>query len=245
MQSLSFTSTADDKSCPAVGLVVLQTDETMEDELKRWLPDRYRLFHTRIANSQKVDQQTLQAMKAKLPDSVSLLPSNAPFEVIAFGCTSASTLIGEQVVTQAIQSVIGKTTAVTNPVTAIKANLQHIKAKRIALLTPYSPDISQALLSNLSDSGYSITNSGTFNETQDYRVARISRDSLLSAITHLGGGQDIDALVVSCTNLRTFDVVKVASDSIACPVISSNSALAWHIQHLVDEAKHRDFAHTR
>lgn len=243
MQSLSFSLNDDDKTHPAIGLVVLQSDETMEHELRRWLPDTYRLFHTRIPNSQQIDEQSLQAMKARLPESVSLLPVNTEFRVIAYGCTSASTLIGEQAVTTAIQSVVGKNASVTNPISAIKAQLHNINAKNIALLTPYAPDISAALVTNLERSGFSIVNSGTFNETQDHRVARISGDSLLSAIKQLRANNDIDALVASCTNLRTYDVLHEASESISCPVISSNSALAWHIQQLVSATDHRDFDH--
>lgn len=232
MQSLSYSLSADDDTQPAIGLVVLQSDETMEHELKRWLPATYRLFHTRIPNSQVIDEHSLQAMKERLPESVRLLPTNTQFRVIAYGCTSASTLIGEQAVTEVIQQAVGYAVHVTNPISAIKAQLQHLKAKRIALLTPYAPDISTALVSNLEHSGYSIVHSGTFNETQDHRVARISSESILSAIGQLGANKNIDALVASCTNLRTYDLLAEASDKINCPVVSSNSALAWHIQQL-------------
>lgn len=232
MQSLSYSLNADDDTQPAIGLVVLQSDETMEHELKRWLPATYRLFHTRIPNSQKIDEHSLQAMKVRLPESVRLLPTNTQFRVIAYGCTSASTLIGEQAVTEEIQQAVGYAVQVTNPISAIKAQLQYLKAKRIALLTPYAPDISTALVSNLEHSGYSIVNSGTFNETQDHRVARISSESILSAIGQLGADKNIDALVASCTNLRTYDLLAAAVDKINCPVVSSNSALAWHIQQL-------------
>ncbi|MFK7996090.1 MAG: hypothetical protein AB8B87_18270 [Granulosicoccus sp.] len=242
MQTLPYSLTADDASCPAIGLVILQSDETMEHELKHWLPDAYRLFHTRIPNSQEINEHTLQAMKAKLPESVALLPAHTQFRVIAYGCTSASTLIGEDAVTSAIRSAIGDT-AVTNPISAIKAKLRDIKAKRIALLTPYAPDISTALVTHLENSAFSIVCSATFNETQDHHVARISRESLLSAIKHLGENQDIDALVASCTNLRTQELLIEASESIGCPVVSSNSALAWHIEQLVSESSVRDSGH--
>ncbi|MFK7862485.1 MAG: hypothetical protein AB8B64_26995 [Granulosicoccus sp.] len=243
MQTLPCTFTADNESSPAIGLIVLQSDETLEHELRQWLPKGYRLFHSRIPNSQQIDEQSLQAMKARLPDSVSLLPENTRFTVIAYGCTSASTLIGERAVTEAIQSVVGIDALVTNPISAIKAQLQHIKAKKIALLTPYAPDISAAMIANLEDSDYSIVHAGTFNETQDHRVARISRDSLLSAIKQLGAHRDIDALVASCTNLRTYELLNEASTSIGCTVISSNSALAWHIQQLASGITDRDSGH--
>ncbi|MFK8079346.1 MAG: hypothetical protein AB8B97_03600 [Granulosicoccus sp.] len=236
MQTLPCTFTDDEKTSPAIGLVILQSDETLEHELRLWLPQTYRLFHTRIPNSQQIDEQTLQAMQARLPDSVSLLPTNTRFKVIAYGCTSASTLIGEQAVTGIIQTVAGQV-AVTNPISAIKAQLRHIKAVNIALLTPYSPEVSAALFANLENDGFSIVCSATFNVTEDHKVARISSDSLLSAFEQLAANNDFDALIASCTNLRTHELLQVASRRIGCPVISSNSALAWHIQRLVLDSR--------
>lgn len=229
MQTLPFTLFDDDPLKPAIGLVVLQSDETMEHEMRRWLPDHYRLFHTRIPNSQEISEKSLCEMKARLPQCVSLLPSNTNFRVIAYGCTSASTVIGEQAVSDAIHSVIPEC-AITNPVTAIVAQLSHICAKRIALLTPYTPEVTKPIHTLLTSEGFDIVHLATFNEPMDERVARISPQSISDAICQLGAQQDIDALVTSCTNLRTFSLINHMSKKIACPVISSNSAMAWHIQ---------------
>lgn len=234
MKILPYTLAADDDDAsPAIGLVILQSDETMEHELRHLLPDSYHLFHTRVANSQYIDEHSLQAMQARLPESVSLLPTHTTYRVIAYGCTSASTVMGEAAVATAIQGVFANC-KVTNPITAIKAQLANIEARRIALLTPYEPDVCKAIITNLQASGYMIVHEGSFQETQDHNVARISRASLLDAIDTLSATRDIDALVVSCTNLRTIDLLELASESIGCTVISSNSALAWHIRSLVD-----------
>ena len=233
MQQLSYRLTHEAVNQPAIGLVVLQSDETLEHELKRWLPEHYRLFHTRIPNSLQVDSVSLTAMRDLLPQSVALLPSNANFKVIAYGCTSASTLIGEQGVRDAIHSV-RPGCAVTNPISAIKAKLASVSAKRIALLTPYEPTVSQALVQHLERHDYHIVHAATFNESRDDKVARISIESLNNAIDTLASKRDIDAVVASCTNLRTFDLLSAAIEKVGCPVISSNSALAWHIQVLAE-----------
>lgn len=232
MKTLPFTLHIDEPSEPAIGLVVLQSDETMEHELRHWLPNHYRLFHTRVSNSQQIDQNSLYAMKDRLPGSVSLLPSNTAFRVIAYGCTSASTVIGEQAVSDAIRSVFPDC-VVTNPISAIKAQLSHLNAHRIALLTPYTPELSEAMRQLLTDSGFKLVHTATFNETRDEHVARISADSISDAIRDLAAPRNIDALVCSCTNLRTYSLLDAMSKEVGRPVISSNSAMAWHIQNLV------------
>lgn len=234
MKTLAYELLHDNEAQPAIGLVVLQSDETLEHELRHWLPGHFRLFHTRIPNQQHINSDTLLAMQAALPQSLSLLPSHTRFRVIAYGCTSASTVIGEQAVCDAIQEIFPNCAA-TNPISAIKAKLKYLKALRIALLTPYEPAVTATLADNLEAAGYTIVHALSFNETQDHRVARISPRSLNEGIDAIGGAGDVDAVVASCTNLRTLDIIDSASRRINCPVISSNSALAWHVEALVKE----------
>lgn len=232
MQTLPFTIEPDSTDQPAVGLVVLQSDETMEHELRHWLADNIRLFHTRIPNEVVISHTSLQRMKQALPAATALLPVTTSFSVIVYGCTSGTTVIGEQAVTDAVRSVF-PLAAVTNPLSALKARLSSMNARRIALLTPYVPDVSAALIEALENAGIQVVTGATFNESRDDRVARISRQSLLEALQHLGKTSGLDAIVASCTNLRTHGLLEEASEQCGVPVVSSNSALAWHINVLL------------
>lgn len=234
MQSFTYSIEPDSSDHPAVGLVVLQSDETMEYELRQWLPDKVRLFHTRIPNELVVTKETLHRMKAALPAATALLPAATQFKVIVYGCTSGTTVIGESAVTDAVQSVF-PTARVTNPLSAIKAQLAFIEARRIALLTPYVPEVTAALIKVLESSGIDVVQGASFNESHDDRVARISKQSLLDALAQLGKTPGIDAIVASCTNLRTHALLDEASKQTGVPVISSNSALAWHINAFLED----------
>lgn len=57
----------------------------------------------------------------------------------------------------------------------------------------------------------------------------------MQALEVLASEDNIDAIVASCTNLRTSGLLDEAADRLGLPVISSNSALAWHIQALLDQ----------
>ncbi len=124
---------------------------------------------------------------------------------------------------------------VTNPLSAIKARLASMNAKRIALLTPYVPAVSQALINSLNNDGYQVVQVGSFNESHDDRVARIASHSLMHALEVLASEGGADAIVASCTNLRMSGLLQEATVRLGIPVISSNSALAWHIQALLNE----------
>ena len=217
---------------PAVGLVVLQSDVVMEHELRRWLPSSLPLLHSRIANETTVSAETLGDMEVRLPDSVRMLPSGIDYGVIAYGCTSASTLIGEARVQALVHGVLPGV-AVTNPLSAVKARLAHLGITRIGLLAPYVPSISQAIVDHLEHNGIHVVHALTFDEPDDGRVARLSREAVLEALVSLGRRSDCDAVFGSCTNLRAFDLLYEAERLSGKPVFTSNAALAWHIQALL------------
>jgi maleate isomerase len=241
MKRLPFEIEDDPADQPAVGLVVLQTDETMEHELRHWLPATVRLFHTRIPNQVAINSDSLQQMKYALPAATALLPSTTRFQVIVYGCTSAATVIGEAAVTDAVQSILPGV-AVTNPLTAIKAQLGFLQAKSIALLTPYVPDVSQAMVDSFIAADFDVARVASFHEERDDRVARIAEHSLMAALTDLAAGNPVDAIVASCTNLRTRGLIELASKQLGVPVISSNSALAWHVMRLLDAGASHDLS---
>ena len=159
-----------------------------------------------------------------------MLPGEVSFGAIGYGCTSGATIIGVDRVAECVHAAHAGV-PVTNPISAVMAALAALGAKKVGFLTPYVADVSAAMRSLLEENGFEITDFLSFEEGQEKVVARISQSSVLEAVKKLGQGQ-CDAVFTSCTNLRAFDVIEQAEAMIGKPVISSNSALAWHMAHL-------------
>jgi len=217
-----------------VGLIVLQSDEVIEHELRCWLPDDIRILHSRIPNSTHVSAETLGAMAHDLPASARLLPQGIGYAAIAYGCTSASTVIGEERVGELLQSVFPGVPT-TNPLTALRARLENLGMSRIGLLAPYSQTVSKTLLDYLQASGIVISHAATFNESDDTRVARIGAQSVQAGLLDLGQHKNCEAVFGSCTNLRSQPFLDAVQRRLGKPVLTSNSVLAWHLEHLAME----------
>ena len=125
-----------------LGLIVLQTDQTIEHDFSRIFCDKNEvsLYVARIPNAMEVSSKTLRQMAIDLPRTAELLPSQFGFDVVGYGCTSGATLIGEEKVDKLIRDIHPEV-ATTNPITATKAALSALGLKRIALLTPYPVDV--------------------------------------------------------------------------------------------------------
>ncbi len=74
-----------------------------------------------------------------------------------------------------------------------------------------------------------VSASGSFEQAEEHAVARIAAASVLAAIQRVAAAAPCDGVFVSCTNLRTLDVLALAEERLGIPVISSNQALAWHM----------------
>jgi maleate isomerase len=216
----------------ALGLVVLQNDETLEPELRTIFNDRAgALYHTRIASAEVVTPETLKAMERDLPRALALLPTARPLDVVGYACTSGATLIGQDRVAEIISSVHPHCFG-TNPISAALAACGHLGVRRLAFITPYVPDVSSAMHRLLESNGLEIAGFASFEQSQEAVVARISPQSVLEAICTVGRNEDVEAVFASCTNLRTFEILDAAEARIQKPVISSNAALAWHMRRL-------------
>lgn len=218
------------------GVVVLQSDEVLEHEFQSVFskPDTV-VHHARIPNATTVTRETLLAMADDLPRVAALLPDAQPLSAIAYGCTSASTLIGPEGVAERLAAHHPGVPS-TNPISAVMAACAHLGVTRLALVTPYVAEVSQAMQDLLSANGFEITAFGSFEQGDDSQVARIAEHSVLDAICQLGRADDVEAVFASCTNLRSFGIIDEAERRIGKPVISSNHALAWHLLHLAGAA---------
>lgn len=228
-QILPFTM--DDGVMPraAIGLIVLATDQTLEHEWRQVFAQvpGVAYFEARLYNSPDINPETLAAMEKDIPAAVQLIVPDVPLQVVAFGCTSGSVVIGEDNIAAQIRSV-RPSTATTTPITAAVAGLNALGAQRIALITPYVQSVNDLFATHLARSGLQVTRVATFNHANDNEVARIDRESLRNAVMTAGQHDDVEAVFVSCTSLRMATAISDFEKELGKPVLASNSAMAWH-----------------
>lgn len=217
------------------GLIILQADQTLEPEFaqilaKQVIGEEIALYHSRIPMAPEVRPDTLAQMAADLPQAASMLPQ-IDLDVIGYGCTSASCVIGSEHVARQIQTVFPNAKC-TDPLAAIQAACRHFGARRLADLSPYVDTVSAPMRATLSQAGFELTGVGSFQEQDDRNVGLIQPRSIAAAACALAEAIPSDALVISCTNLRCLPVLAEIEARIGIPVISSNQALAWHMLQL-------------
>ncbi len=238
---LDFNTRRELSQRATMGLIVLKEDETIELDFRRLLPDDIALHVSRIHSSQQVTAHSLVSMRENLTKSASLFPAAAKFDCAGYACTSGASVIGTKDVELRIKAGCS-TQHVSNPVTALIAACRHLSATRIALLTPYIADVSNTLRDVLEQAGIASPSLRSFNQADEAIVARIDETSILNAAEVLIQDADVDAMFISCTNLRTLSIIAKIEASIGKPVLTSNQVLAWHMAKLAGVSmRHSDF----
>lgn len=213
---------------PQLGLIVLQSDETIEQDFRRLFASDVDLLFTRITSGADVTPETLAAMEGDLGTAASLLCPWADLACVGYGCTSGTAQIGRARVAELV-SEAAPTRAVTEPVSALLAACEALGVKRIAFLSPYLAEVSDRICAVLAAGGIDTPLFGSFNVSTEARVARISPASITAAAEALVEDGGVDALFLSCTNLRALPIIDDLEARLGMPVMSSNLVLAWHM----------------
>jgi maleate isomerase len=211
-----------------IGLIVLASDQTIEHEFRQiiTMPD-VALYESRLYCALEVNIETLKAMEGDIAPATELLVPGSPLDVVAFGCTSGGMVIGDETVFERIREA-RPDVACTTPMTSAFAALRALGARRVCLITPYIDAVADTMRAYVQENGFEVPVSGSWSESDDLKVARISPDTIKRAVLDLGASDEVDAVFVSCTSLRVAGIVEELEAEIGKPVTSSNHAMVWH-----------------
>jgi maleate isomerase len=208
-----------------IGLIVLATDHTIEHEFRQICrPMAWPLEPHLQRCAGEPDDLGRDGTRAGCGGRRD--PAGHEADVIAYGCTSAAIVIGEEKVFARIREA-RPGVACTTPITAGIAGLKKLGVQRIALLTPYVDGVNQMFRRHVEGQGIAVPVMGSFNHGNDNEVARISQASIKDAVRELAREPGVDGVFVSCTSLRVADIAEELEAELGKPVTSSNHALVW------------------
>ena len=218
----SATASYADWPGKVIGMIVLKADESLEDDLRRLLTLQTRCHISRIESPDTVDEDSLMELAARIAQSSALLPSASKLCCAAFACTSASCVIGSDRVSALIREGC-KAETTTNPLLASVASCRGLSVDTLGLVTPYVREVNSVMIDQFSQvGGITVTCLVSFGEDEDAKVARIDPESIYRAAVDLEAQNKgkFDALFLSCTNLRTLDIINRIEEETSLPCLS-------------------------
>ncbi|MEL6978702.1 MAG: Asp/Glu racemase [Pseudomonadota bacterium] len=216
-----------EEAIPRLGLIALQTDETIERDFRRLFPaEAAYLYVSRVPSGADATPESLRAMEKALPAAAALLPPPLTFDAVGYGCTSASALIGPDRVRALIRGAVSAR-AVADPTSAAIEACAALGLRRLAYVSPYIDSVSLPAIERLEAAGLSIVAGVSFHEESETVVAKIDPVSIREAALSVGRGREVEAVFISCTQLRALEVVEEIEATLGKPALCSNLCLAW------------------
>ncbi len=210
-----------------IGLIIPSSNTTMEPEFYQHLPQGVSLHTARITIINAVPEE-LSKMPEELDGCVKLLKT-ARVDVVVFGCTSGSFLMGKGY-DRELEARIEKVAGVP-AVTTSHAVLEALKVKevqKLAVATPYIDEINEKEAKFFSDYGFTVEIIRGLNIADNLQIGRCDpSDAYKLGLEVVREKPNVDGLFISCTNFRTFEIIEPLSRDIGKPVVSSNQTSLW------------------
>lgn len=207
--------------------VVTPYDFALDRELWRWAPDDVTLHVTRLRHAQlavTVDMAVHVSDTEQVLTGAANLRAVAPL-VTAYACTAGSFvkgLAGEAALVAAMREA-GAPAAVTTSGAMLTA-LRHLGLNRVATVTPYTNDLTIGLTSYLMEAGVEVVATSGLGLTANIWEVPYARTAELVRATDTPEAQ---AIVVSCTNLPTYDLIAALEAELSKPVVTANQVTMW------------------
>ncbi len=209
-----------------LGIIYTSSSTIMEHEFYAMAPRGVSSHTTRVFLG-KVTAEELIKTGQRAVDATRLL-ATAPLHSIIFGCTSGSFLQGLDYDTDLIAelSTVSNGIPVTTTSAAMVKGLGKLDLHKLIIISPYTNDINERAKTYFEAAGFSILGMRGLDITTDLEMTSLSPEAIYR-LARSAWQPEADGLLISCTSLRTIEILEELEADLGKPVISSNQASFW------------------
>ncbi|AAK43043.1 maleate cis-trans isomerase [Saccharolobus solfataricus] len=232
-----------------VGVIIPSSNTTVEYEFSNVFNQikEYRITpHFSRIKLRNVTIEDLAEMERETERAASELSTILP-QIISYACTTGSLFKGPKHHEEIIQRIekIAKVPATATSGSVINA-LRRLDIKRLVLLTPYIEEVNKKEIEFFSKNGFEIVKSAGMGIRENIKIGQVTPEEVynfaVNVLRNVKG--DYDGVFISCTNLRTFEILSRLEKETKKPVISSNSATLWETLYKINlNIKVRELGH--
>ena len=214
-----------------IGMIVPSSNTVLEPETTKMaasLGDKVSFHFARVGVDQisTSEKSSDQFGFENLLAAANLLSGTIP-DVIAWNGTAASWLglARDEALAKNMAEVTG--TACTTTTLLYKAAFAEMSIRRLALVTPYTPEIQARVIANLEGLGLEIVAERHLGDAGNFSYAEYSDAFVESELREVIGANRPDASAVMCTNYRGARAASRIEAETGVPVLDSVALTLW------------------
>lgn len=213
-----------------IGIAPPQSNPTVEPEMATLMPADVTMLVTRLRGDMNDAHKRFSDYLMNLEASLDAFGA-IQLDALGFACTATTYLLGESQVNREFERLAGRFGyPLISSAQAIRAALDELGARRIALFGPYPAWLQQASFDFWSASGFALTSKGGVDLGTDNTLGiyRLRTSAIVDAVSRMDWSS-ADAIVLTGTGAPTLRAVPEIARRSGKPVLSSNLCLAWAI----------------
>jgi maleate isomerase len=208
-----------------LGIIVPSGNYIAEPQIQAMLPDGVAAYITRLPLKGSGSEELL-AMAAGAGPAAAML-ADAGVERVIFHCTAVSTYsvpLQDEIMAN-IKNATGLPCFSTGG--AIVAALQTLGARKVVLLTPYVEAVNRREIAFLAHHGLEVVQHHGLGLNTNTEMGKLAPDVFFEqAMQHATSAAD--AYFISCTAIRSAEVIERLEQALERPVITSNQVMVWN-----------------
>ncbi len=209
-----------------LGFILLSTDLACEIDTYRMSPKGVGVSFTRLHTDDYTTNETLAKHIDQMADAASRIQPEIKPDVISYCCTSGSIVIGEDKVCAEIKRGAPYATAMTL-VSGVVAALHQLQAKKIVIGTPYLDEINIVEKNFFENKGFDVLDIQGLNLGNGIEFGKITPDYIKDFALSIDQ-KEAEVIFLSCSGIRSLDIIEEVEAKTGKPVITSNQAQMWY-----------------
>lgn len=210
-----------------IGLLVLATNTTMEPEFYRMAPEGVSIHTARMFMAKETLTPKVLAALSKKAVKAAKEVSQANVDVVVFGCTGGSFIKGVDYnlhLTKMVEEAVNIPTITAS--TAVINALRKLGVKKVSVATPYPDFLNRKVVEFLEQNRLTVTDIKGLQITELRDLGRKPPEVAYKLVKKLNL-DNADAVLISCTDFRTIEIISKLENDTGKPVVTSNQATMW------------------
>lgn len=209
-----------------IGIINISSCVNLEPEFYAMAPSGVAMLTARVSLPQTTPEELAKLAQNACDAAYEL--STAKPDLIVFACTSGSFINGkgyDAEVAAMLSKVAGGVPVITTAEAVVKA-LKALEIGRFSLGTPYIDSVNARAKEYFTANGFDVVKMAGLGLDTDYAIGLQTTDSICQLADDVNTDM-AEAVVLSCTNLKTAPIIDHLENRLQKPVISANQATLW------------------